>query len=68
MDWEENMSISIKALEELGSTQSLKQFNNIGEMLTATGITQKAIDDVIAYNKEHICVLFPEDDDEPDNQ
>ena len=56
------MNKAIKTLEEIGQNASLKQHENLSELLSSLEITTDSLSDI--NKKEFICLLVPEDDEE----
>ena len=62
------MNLAIKALEEIGQNNSIKQYDNIEEMLTNMKMKQDSFDHIKLSGKDFVCVLIPEDDGEEEEK
>lgn len=63
---EEKMNLSIKNLEDIGQSASIKQFTTTEDMLKSMqiGEDEGLNKELLNENLEFMCILFPEDDSE----
>ncbi|MBL4661292.1 MAG: hypothetical protein JKY19_13120 [Alcanivoracaceae bacterium] len=59
------MNSAIKILEKIGQNTSLKQHDDLLEMLTSLDVKENSFDSINL--KENVCVLVPEDDESGDD-
>ena len=52
------MNSTIKALEKIGQNTSLKQYDNLPDMLKTMNISENSLDDVNLDKKEFVCALL----------
>ena len=62
------MNSAIKILEEIGQSTSLKQHDDLLEMLTSLNVKESSFDSINLTEKEFVCVLLPEDDESGDDK
>jgi hypothetical protein len=60
------MSSLIKALEAIGQNESIKQHDNLMEMLASLEINDNKLANIDLKSQELVCGLVPEDDSEDD--
>ena len=59
-----NMNLAIKTLEEIGQNTSIKQHDNLIEMLSSLEIQKHSIDNINLKTQEFVCALLPADDED----
>ena len=57
------MNLAIKTLEEIGQNTSIKQHDNLIEMLDSINVKEKSLNEIGLMNKELVCGLLPADDE-----
>ena len=58
------MKLDVKSLEKLGQTQSIHQFDSSQHMIHSLGIQNHAFNTIKTQNKDLVCLILPDDDDE----
>lgn len=58
------MNKTIKALESLGQSNSIKQYNSLDDMLRKNSLSANLMDDIFKGSSELICFHDPGDDDD----
>jgi len=58
------MNKTIKALESLGQSNSIKQNNSLDDMLRENSLSANAMDDLFSKSSELISYHAPGDDDD----
>ncbi len=61
---EENMKKYIKALEQLGQTSSIQQYQNLDEMINDRRLDHAEVDKMFSQSSELYCFHAPGDDDD----
>jgi hypothetical protein len=58
------MNKTIKALESLGQSNSIKQYNSLDDMLRENSLSANVMDDIFNGSSELIIFHAPGDDDD----
>ena len=58
------MKLDVNTLEKLGQTQSIHQFESAQQMIQTLGIQDQAFKSIKTQNKDLVCLILPDDDDE----
>lgn len=58
----------IQQLETLGQSGSIKQFSSVSEMLKKNHLDSSFINTISLTNKQLICFIEPDDDDDEDSK
>ncbi len=58
------MKLDVVTLEKLGQTQSINQFDSTQHMIQSLGIKDRAFNTIKTQNKDLVCLILPDDDDE----
>jgi hypothetical protein len=62
------MNTAIKILEEIGQSTSIKQHDDLVEMLATLKIQESSIENIYLKKHEFVCLLVPaKDDDDTDD-
>lgn len=62
------MKSAVKLLEEIGQSASLKDYENIQDMLQSLNINSEIMQQLESDKQEYVCGLFPEDDEEEEEE